>query len=136
MIKEIVFKNIDGTQILKFDSFEFTDPTIWPFIYFRLYIDFDLFHVTTVVKSEPFDFSNMSKCLEKLYERKWKSFIFNPIEELFWMQFELQENGNIKVNGWLKASLSNPIFIGKMEFNFMINRTCIVEIIKAIKNVM
>jgi len=136
MIKEIVFKNIDGTQIIKFDNFEFTDPKIWTFTYFKLHVDFDFFHVTTVIKAEPYDFSNMAKCLEKFCEKKWKSFIFNPIEEQFWMQFELQENGNIKVYGWLKASLSNPNFLGKMEFNFMIDPTCIAEIIKAIQNVM
>ena len=77
----------------------------------------------------------MSKCLEKLYENKWKSFIFNPIEEQFWMQFELHENGHIRVNGWLKANLSNPIFKGKLEFVFMIDRSFIDELIKEIKYV-
>lgn len=136
MSKEILFKNNDGIQILKFDNFDFTDDKIWAFIFFQLHIDFDFFHVTTNVQAEPFDFSNMKKCLEKLYERKWKSFIFNPIEEQFWMQFELQENGHIKVKAWLKSRLSNPIFTGKFEFEFLIDNSFVPDLIKEIENVM
>jgi len=52
------------------------------------------------------------------------------------MQFELQENGNIKVKAWLKSRLSNPISTGKFEFEFLIDQTFIPDLIKEIENVM
>ena len=71
----------------------------------------------------------MKECLQKIYNREWKSFVFNPIGEQFSMQFDLQETGQIKV----RSKLSNPMFTGKFEFEYLTDQTFIPELIKEIE---
>ncbi len=67
--------------------------------------------------------------LNKIYQREWKSIGFSPIEKQFSMQFDLQENGHVNVH----VKLSNPMFTGKFEFEYVTDQTFIPELIKEIE---
>ncbi|MCK4679308.1 MAG: hypothetical protein KAT48_14335 [Bacteroidales bacterium] len=101
-------------------------------VIYQLSVDFEFFKAKTILHAEEFDFINMKECLENIYDRKWKSFIFNPIGEQFSMQFDLQENGQIKV----RVKLCNPMFTGRFEFEYMTDQTFIPVLIKEIEMAM
>ncbi|MDP4278082.1 MAG: hypothetical protein Q8914_10690 [Bacteroidota bacterium] len=129
MLKKILLKNTNGLEILKFENFKLIFDEDFKRVVFQLSVDFELFKAKTTLDAEEFDFINMKECLQKIYERKWKSFVFNPIGDQFSMQFDLQENGQIKVH----VKLSNPMFTGHFEFEYMTDQTFIPELIKEIE---
>ncbi len=124
----IIFKNKTEKEILKFYNFEFKFEGTFRRIVFQLSAEFEFFRARTTLDAEEFDFINMKECLEKIYDKKWKSFIFNPIEEQFVMQFELQENGQIKIH----VKLYNLMSTGKLEFEFITDQNFIPDLIKKI----
>lgn len=129
MGEDILFKSTDGVDVIKFENIKlkFDDDLKW--VFFDIVVDFEFFKTQTSLESEEFDFLNMKKCLQKLYNNEWKSFVaFNPLEERFVMQFDLQEDGQIKVH----SKLCNPMFTGKFEFDFIIDRASVPRIIKEI----
>ena len=130
MSKKISFKNNQGTVIIKFDNIKLMFDDDLKRVVFDLYIDFEFFKAQTSLDAEEFDFLNMKKCLQKIYNKEWKSFVaFNPLEERFIMQFDLQGDGQIKVH----SKLINPMFTGKLEFDFIMDHTTIPELIREIE---
>lgn len=92
-------------------------------------VDFEFFKAQTTLDAEEFDFLNMKKCLQKLYNKEWKSFVaFNPLEERFVIQMILDEDEQIKVH----SKLCNLMFTEKFEFDFIIDRASVPKIIKEI----
>ncbi len=128
----ISFKNVNGIEILKFTNLNKMYDNDFKRVVFDLSVEFEFFKARTTLDGEEFDFINMKECLEKLHAGKWKSFVFNPVGEQFQMQFDLQENGQIKV----RSKLSNPMFTGKFEFEYLTDQTFIPELIKEIETVM
>jgi hypothetical protein len=130
MPKKISFKNNQGTDIIKFDNIKLMFDDDLKRVVFDLYIDFEFFKAQTSLDAEEFDFLNMKKCLQKIYNKEWKSFVaFNPLEERFIMQIDLQGDGQIKVH----SKLINPMFTGKLEFDFIMDHTTIPGLIREIE---
>ena len=130
MSKKISFKNNQGTDIIKFDNIKLMFDNDLKRVVFDLYIDFEFFKAQTSLDAEEFDFLNMKKCLQKIYNKEWKSFVaFNPLEERFIMQIDLQGDGQIKVH----SKLINPMYTGKLEFDFIMDPTTIPELIREIE---
>lgn len=113
---------------MTFPEFSFQDGAIKR-VCFEIDVNFDFFKSKTQVESERFDFENLVIGLNKVYQREWKSIGFSPIEKQFSMQFDLQENGQIKVH----VRLSNPMITGKFEFEYVTDQTFIPELIKEIE---
>ena len=127
--RKISFKNQQGTDIIKFDNIKLMFDDVLKRVVFDLYIDFEFFKAQTSLDAEEFDFMNMKKCLQKIYNKEWKSFVaFKPLEERFIMQLDLQEDGQIKVH----SKLFSPMFTGKLEFDFILDQTIIPELIREI----
>lgn len=129
MAKEILLKNTQGVDIVKFENIKLMFDDDFKRVIFNLSIDFEFFKAQTTQDAEEFDFLNMKECLQKIYNREWKSFVFNPIGKQFSMQFDLQETGQIKV----RSKLSNIMFTGKFEFEYITDQTFIPELIKEIE---
>lgn len=113
---------------MTFSEFSFYDSAIKR-ICFEINVNYDFFMVKTQVESERFDFEDLIIGLNKIYQREWKSIGFSPIEKQFSMQFDLQENGQINVH----VKLSNPMFTGKFEFEYLTDQTFIPELIREIE---
>ena len=129
MTSGITFKDTQGNDVIKFENIKKNFSDDFRDVSFDLFVDFELFKAQTTLDAEEFDFLNMKKCLQKLYNKEWKSFVaFNPLEERFVIQFDLQEDGQIKVH----SKLCNPMFTGKFEFDFIIDRASVPRIIKEI----
>ena len=129
MAKEISLKNAQGFDIIKIENIKLMFDDDFKRVVFNLSIDFEFFKAQTTLDAEEFDFLNMKECLQKIYNREWKSFVFNPIGEQFSIQFDLQETGQIKV----RSKLSNPMFTGKFEIEYITDQTFIPELIKEIE---
>ena len=129
MAKEILLKNAQGFDIIKIENIKLMFDDDFKRVVFNLSIDFEFFKAQTTLDAEEFDFLNMKECLQKIYNREWKSFVFNPIGEQFSIQFNLQENGQIKV----RSKLSNPMFTGKFEIEYITDQRFIPELIKEIE---
>lgn len=132
MAKEISLKNMQRLNIIKFVKIMLMFDEDFKRVVFNLSIDFEFFKAQTTLDAEEFDFLNMKECLQKIYNREWKSFIFNPIGEQFSIQFDLQETGQINV----RSKLSNPMFTGKFEFEYLTDQTIIPELLKEIETAM
>ena len=129
MAKEITFKNTQGNGVIKFDNIKKNFSDDFRGVKFDLSVDFEFFKAQTTLDAEEFDFLNMKKCLQKLYNKEWKSFVaFNPLEERFVIQMILDEDEQIKVH----SKLCNLMFTRKFEFDFIIDRASVPRIIKEI----
>ena len=129
MAKEISFKDTQGNGVIKFDNIKKNFSDDFRGVKFDLSVDFEFFKAQTTLDAEEFDFLNMKKCLQKLYNKEWKSFVaFNPLEERFVIQMILDEDEQIKVH----SKLCNLMFTGKFEFDFIIDRASVPRIIKEI----
>ena len=129
MAKEITFKNTQGNGVIKFDNIKKNFSDDFRGVKFDLSVDFEFFKAQTTLDAEEFDFLNMKKCLQKLYNKEWKSFVaFNPLEERFVIQMILDEDEQIKVH----SKLCNLMFTGKFEFDFIIDRASVPRRIKEI----
>lgn len=125
----ISLKNINGFEVLRFENLKLMFDEDFKRIVFDLSIEFEFFKAKTSLDGEEFDFLNMKECLEKLHAGIWKTFVFNPIGEQFRMQFDLNEIGQIKVG----VKLYNPMFTGKLEFEFVTKQTFIPDLIREIE---
>ena len=129
MTNGIIIKDTQGNDVIKFENIKKNFSDDFRGVSFDLSVDFEFFKAQTTLDAEEFDFLNMKKCLRKLYNKEWKTFVaFNPLEERFVMQFDLQEDGQIKVH----SKLCNPMFTGKFEFDFIIDRASVPRIINEI----
>lgn len=129
MTSGIIIKDTQGNDVIKFENIKKNFSDDFRGVSFDLFVDFEFFKAQTAIDAEEFDFLNMKKCLQKLYNKEWVSFVaFNPLEERFVMQFDLQEDGQIKVH----SKLCNPMFTGKFEFDFIIDRASVPRIINEI----
>ncbi len=129
MQKDLLFRSIDGDEILKFEHFKLTYDDDFKRVVFKLSIDFEFFKAETILDAEEFDFFNMKENLEKIYKKEWNSFIFIPIDEQIKIQFDLLENEKIKI----RVKLCNKMFTCKLEFEFFINLTSVPDLINEIE---
>lgn len=125
---DINFKNNKGILLMTFSEFSFHDGAIKR-VCFEVDVNYDFFNAKAQVESERFDFEDLIIGLNKIYQREWKTIGFSPIEKQFSMQFDLQENGHVNVH----VKLSNPMFTGKFEFEYVTDQTFIPELIKEIE---
>lgn len=132
MNKVLFFKDTQKLDIIKFENIKSMFDDDFKRIVFDMFVDFDFFKAKTTLEAEESDFINMKKCLEKIYNREWNSFVvFNPIGEQISIQFTLQESGQIKVH----TKLCNPMFTGILEFEFLTKSTFLPELIQEIETV-
>jgi len=129
MPKSISIKDFQGFDVLKFEDIKLMYDDDFKRIVFRLSINFEFFNATAVLDAEESDFMSMKECLQKIYNREWQTFIFNPIGEQFNMQFDSLENNQIKV----LVKLTNPMFTGKLEFEYKMNSIYVPDLLKEIE---
>lgn len=132
MPKAITIKDVQGFDVLKFENIKLMYDDDFKRIVFQLTIDFEIFKAKAILDAEESDFMSMKECLEKIYNKKWETFIFNPIGEQFSMQFNSLDNNQIKV----LVKLSNPMFTGKLEFEFKMNSIYVPDLLKEIETVL
>lgn len=132
MPKAITIKDVQGFDVLKFENIKLMYDDDFKRIVFQLTIDFEIFKAKAILDAEESDFMSMKECLEKIYNKKWETFIFNPIGEQFIMQFNSLDNNQIKV----LVKLSNPMFTGKLEFEFKMNSIYVPDLLKEIETVL
>ena len=132
MLKVISIKNVQGSVVLKFDNIKLMYDDDFKRVVFQLVIDFEIFSAMTALEAEESDFMSMKECLQKIYNKEWQTFIFNPIGEQFIMQFDSLDINQIKV----LVKLSNPMFTGKLEFEFKMNSFYVPDLIKEIEIVL
>lgn len=132
MPKAITIKDVQGFDVLKFENIKLMYDDDFKRIVFQLTIDFEIFKARAILDAEESDFMSMKECLEKIYNKKWETFIFNPIGEQFIMQFNSLDNNQIKV----LVKLSNPMFTGKLEFEFKMNSIYVPDLLKEIETVL
>jgi len=129
MPKSISIKDFQGFDVLKFEDIKLMYDDDFKRIVFRLSINFEFFNATAVLDAEESDFMSMKECLQKIYNREWQTFIFSPIGEQFNMQFDSLENNQIKV----LVKLTNPMFTGKLEFEYKMNSIYVPDLLKEIE---
>ena len=73
MAKEILLKNTQGVDIIKFENIKLMFDDDFKRVVFNLSIDFEFFKAQTTQDAEEFDFLNMKECLQKIYNREWRN---------------------------------------------------------------
>jgi hypothetical protein len=129
MAKEILLKNVEGLDIIRFKNIKSMFEGSFKEVVFDLTINLDFFKAQTSLYAEEFNFLDMIEYLPRMYNRDLETFYFNPIGDQFSMKFDLQENGQIKVH----SKLFNLMFTGKLEIEFIIEQSYIPELINQIE---
>jgi hypothetical protein len=129
MSNYLEFLDYNKVVVCKFQNIRKSDSKEWDFLDFEFIVTFDIFSVQTFLDAEPYDFVNLKKCIVKLYAGEWKSFIFNPIGERLVINFEVVQDGNIKV----KIILHNIDFTGKLDFEFIMTVKSIPNFINQVE---
>lgn len=131
-MKEIIFFNSEGEEVIWFKEFKFSDHQYFPHIfYYRMLIRLDIFSAESPIEASETDFYSLSDDLKKLLDKKKSRFYFYPtLNDLSHIIFEIIDENTINIEVKISTTYTN-----KLEFQYEIKRIQVLELIKQIDNI-
>ncbi len=121
---DLVLNDKFNTKVITFTEIRFDIDDVLERVLFKLFVDFDVFNVELTTEAELSDFLSLKEGLLNIYSNKMKTYIFNPIGDLLFMKFDLEETGNINI----EVVINNITFSGRLNFQFSMDQSFLPEI--------